>query len=268
MKKSKAQTAIIAFANNKGGVGKTTTTAAIGTLLAREGYKTLLIDLDAQCSLTECFIQTGSVNENILTLMSSTLGTLPDVIVPGDSFETPEPNLYLIPSCPQAGELESILAAKTGGEMLLSRIFKRLSLERDFDAILIDCPPSLGLLTQNALLAANGLVVPTTAEYMPLMGIQKLQAKCAELADYFDPSIGIDGILVTHYNSSKNLHAAVDEALRTHYREMVFETKIRENVRLAECPQQRKCIFDYAPESNGALDYKSFYEEFKKRFLK
>ena len=266
MKKNQT-TAIVSFANNKGGVGKTTTTASIGILLAREGYRTLLIDLDAQCSLTECFVKSDTTKGNILTLMSSPLGSLPDVIVSGEVFDNPEPGLYLIQSCPQAGELESILSAKTGGEMILSRIFRNLNLEKDFDAILIDCPPSLGLLTQNALIASNGIVVPTTAEYMPLMGLQKLQVKCAELADYFDPGIGIDGILITHFNGGKNLHTAVDEALRSHYGETVFKTRIRENVRLAECPQHRQSVFDYAPSSNGATDYQSFYEEFKKRFF-
>lgn len=267
MRKNKTATAIIAFANNKGGVGKTTTTAAIGTLLAREGYRTLLVDLDAQCSLTECFVKPAADRGGILSLMSSPLGALPDVIIRGEEFEHPETNLDLIPSSPDAGELESILTAKTSREMLLSRIFRNLQLEKTYDAVLLDCPPSLGLLTQNALVASNGLVVPTTAEYMPLMGLQKLQAKCAELADYFDPSIGIDGILITHYNGSKNLHGAVDEALRSHYGETVFQTRIRENVRLAECPQHRQSVFDYAPKSNGAADYEKFYEEFKKRFM-
>lgn len=267
MKKDNSLAKIIAFANNKGGVGKTTSVAAIGVLLAREGYRTLLVDLDAQCSLTECFIRNGEAKDNVFTLLTSPLGNLPDAIIRGESFQTPQPGLDLIPSCPEVTELENILSGKTNREMILSRVFRALNVSKDYDAVLIDCPPSLGLLTQNALVAAtDGLIVPTTAEYMPLMGLQKIQAKCAELADYFDPGIGIDAILINHFNSSKGLHTAVDEALREHYGDVVLQTRIRENIRLAECPQYRKPIFDYAPASNGAADYTLLLPEFIKRF--
>lgn len=262
----KKDTQIIAFANNKGGVGKTTSVAAIGVLLARKGYRTLMVDLDSQCSLTECFLPAGMKTENIYTLLTSTLGNLPDAIVHGEEFQNPEPGLDLIPSTPETNELDSILAGKTNREMLLSRVFKALNINRRYDVVLIDCPPSLSLLTQNALVASTGLLVPTTAEYMPLMGLQKIRAKCLELSEYFQPGVNINAILITHFNASKNLHTAVDDALREHYGNIVFKTRIRENVRLAECPQFRKPIFDYAPDSNGAADYTKVFEEFLKKF--
>lgn len=266
MKKNNTPAAIIAFANNKGGVGKTTSVAATGALLAQNGYKTLLVDLDAQCSLTECFYG-KKAETTVYELMTSNLSSLPDAIIPGTEFDNPIEGLDLIPACTEMEELDSILAGKTNREMLLSRIFRALGIEKHYDVVLIDCPPSLGLLTQNALTAATGgLVVPTTAEFMPLKGLQKIEAKCKELAEYFDDRIGIDAILVTHFNSSKNLHSAVDQALREHFGDTVFETRIRENVRLAECPQRRESIFAYAPESNGALDYTAYFEEFKEKF--
>ncbi len=266
MKKTNTPAIVIAFANNKGGVGKTTSVAATGALLAKDGYKTLIVDLDAQCSLTECFYS-KKPETTVYELMTSNIGSLPNAIIPGEDFENPVPGLDLVPACTEMEELDSILAGKTNREMLLKRIFRAMNIDKYYDVVLIDCPPSMGLLTQNALTAATGgLVVPTTAEFMPLKGLQKIEKKCDELADYFDPSIGIDAILITHFNISKNLHGAVDQALRKHFGETVFNTRIRENVRLAECPQAHQSIFAYAPESNGALDYAAYYEEFKKRF--
>lgn len=252
------ETKIITVANHKGGVGKTTTVASLSSLLAYAGYKVLMIDLDAQCSLTESFID----DEPERTVYDAFLNPRADWS--GIVREVKE-NLYLMPSSVLVSDLDMMLAAKTQNEKYLLKILKNMGADRDYDIVMLDCSPSLGLVTVNALVAADELYIPTMAEIMPLRGLKKLEAKIEEIAEELNPELKITGIIVTRHNRSKNLNNSVLEALKENYGNVVFDTVIRENVKLAEVPQFKKDIVEYAPDSNGAKDYVSLAKEIMQR---
>lgn len=262
-------TKIVAVANDKGGVGKTTTALTIGTCLARKGYSILLVDLDAQCSLTENlidFVPEKSVYDAFIG--PKNYATQFPCIVPGKSFVNPTERIDLLPAVKEVKDLEMMLAAKTQHEKLLIKILRSLEIARYYDFVIIDCPPSLGLLTKNALVACNELFVPTTAEYTPVAGLVKLMEECEEIAEELNPGLSITGIIVTRYNRTKNLNVAADESLRGSFGDVVFNTRIRENIRIAESPQTYRDVVDYAPESNGAKDYLALVDEICARFEK
>ncbi len=250
-------TTIITVANNKGGVGKTTTVAAISSKMASRGYKVLMIDLDSQCSLTECF-----------------LDELPEPSI-YDAFLNPRQdwseavieineNLSIFPSSKLLDELDMMLAAKTQKESFLARMLKNMNVQSKYDYIVLDCSPSINLCTINALVATDYLLVPTIPEIMPLKGLKKLEQKIEEIVEELNPELQIDGIIVTQHNMSKNLHNMAVRALKEIYPDTVFNTKIRENIKLAEAPRLKQSIFEYAPESNGAKDYSELTEEILK----
>ena len=256
------KTTIIAIANDEGGVGKTTTALTLGVNLSRRGYRVLLVDLDAQCSLTENLIRFApekTVYDALLGPKNPTV--LTPCIVSGNEFEKPLENVDLLPSSKAVKDLDMMLAAKTQHECLLGKVFRNLNVGKRYDVVIIDCPPSLGLLTKNALVVCDELYVPTTAEYTPVAGLVKLQEECEEIADELNPELRISGIIVTRYNKTRNLNVAADEALRENFGEVVFKTRIRENIRIAESPQHFTDIVDYDPDSNGARDYLALTDE-------
>jgi chromosome partitioning protein len=248
------QTKIITVANHKGGVGKTTTVASISSLLAHAGLNVLMVDLDAQCSLTESFV----VEEPETTVYDAFLNPKRDW---SDMVIEVRENLHLLPSSVLVSDLDMMLAAKTQNEKYLLKILKNMNVNEKYDVIFLDCSPSLGLITTNALVAADELYVPTMAEIMPLRGLKKLEMKIEEIAEELNPGLKISGIIVTRHNRSKNLNNSVLEALREIYGNVVFDTVIRENIKLAETPQFKKDIVEYAPESNGAKDYVALTQE-------
>ena len=254
-------TKIIAVANHKGGVGKTTTVASLSSLLALAGYRVLMIDLDAQCSLTESHIS----EEPDISVYDAFLNPKADW---SKSVINVKENLYLMPSSVLVTDLDMMLAAKTQNEKYLLKILMNMNAENKYDIIMLDCSPSLGLITTNALVAADELYVPTTAEILPLKGLKKLEAKIEEISEELNPGLRITGILVTRHNRSKNLNNTVLEALKEKYPETVFNTVIRENVKLAETPQYKKDIVEYASESNGAKDYVALAHEIIERLQK
>ena len=247
---------IIAFANHKGGVAKTTSVATLGTVLAKAGYRILLVDLDSQCSLTESLIDFEPEETAYNAFLT---GKFKNIIHVAD-------NLDLIPAAVEISELDMMLAAKIAHEKILLKILKNIDAGEKYDIVMLDCSPSLGLITMNALVACNELYVPTTAEFLPLKGLKKLEAKCEELAEEANPGLTFTGIIVTRYDSRKNLHQSVDEALRTRYGDIVFRSRIRENVKISEAPRNCKDIVSYAPESNGAYDYVQLAKEMIDRF--
>ena len=148
-----------------------------------------------------------------------------------------------------------MLSGKTGRERILEKILRNIDAGQKYDIVMIDCPPDLGIGSINALVASSELYVPSTPEVLPLKGLKQLESKCESLAEDFNPNLRITGIIVNRYNSSKNLNVSVDEALRKKYGDMVFKTRIRDNVRIAESPQLMKNVVYYAPSSNGAKDF-------------
>ncbi|MCD8295360.1 MAG: ParA family protein [Clostridia bacterium] len=248
---------VIAFANHKGGVGKTTSVANVGGALALAGKRTLLIDLDSQENLTYHFLseeegeaQEASVYESIVDG-----ARLPILNV--------RPNLDLVPASIELGRAESDLNGRSLREYILRGI-----LERDaggYDFILIDCPPSLGVVTSNALTAARDLYIPLTAETLPLRGLTRLEDIVQLIQRRTNRSLRLSGIFITRYNN-RSLNDIVERNIRQRYGERVFATRIRENIALAECPFSGKLIYEYAPSSNGAKDYRRLTGEILARF--
>lgn len=240
---------VIAVANHKGGVGKTTSVASIGAALARKGKRTLLIDLDSQQNLTFSLLSDEEVE---VSVYDAILGKadLPTIQV--------AENLFLSPSSIDIAGAERDLAPKMGRERLLKRIIDKIG--ESYDYILLDCPPSLGIVTFNALAAATALIIPLTAEALPLKGLAMLEEVVEEVREAINPDLSISGVFVTRYNN-RNLNNVVVDAISARYGSKVFSTKIRENIAVAEAPLNREDIFSYSPDSNGAKDYESLTEE-------
>lgn len=260
------RTKIIAIANNKGGVGKTTTALTVGLELARRGRRVLLVDLDGQCSLTENLID-FTPQRNIRDALTGpkTKALLESCIVPGTQFVSQTWTADLLPSCEAMKDIESELASKTAREMLLLKVFRALDASRRWDVVIIDCPPSLGIVTKNALTACDELYVPTTPDYSAVDGLGKLARTCEELAEDLNPGLEISGIVITRFDRRANLHKAAETALRQMYGDIVFNTRIRQNVSVSESPHSYQDIILYAPRSKGANDYKELTDEIEAR---
>lgn len=243
-------THIIAIANNKGGIGKTTTTASVGTILARRGYKVLLVDMDAQANLT------SSILPEIpdVTIYEALMGreALPVMSVP--SFST----LHIVPSSLQLAKVDMELVSAMERERKLQRLIEPVA--SDYDFIMIDCPPSLGILTLNAFTACNGIIIPLVAEVLPFKGLTMVNDFIGMVSEHLNPSAHVIGVLLTRWENT-NLSKQIEQGLRTQLGELVFRTKIRKNVNLAEAPLEAKNIVEYAPRSNGAKDYEAFTNE-------
>lgn len=249
-------TKVIAVANHKGGVGKTTSVACIGAGLARHGKRTLLIDLDAQQNLT--FTLMGDKETESSVYDSLTKGTpLPVVEI--------RENLDLVPSSLELARAETDLSSKLMREAQLKNRISEIA--EQYDYILLDCPPSLGIVTTNALVAATELYIPLTAEALPLKGLTMLDEVVGEIRQAINPRLELGGVFITRYNNRK-LNKDVVDAISSRYGSKVFSTKVRENIALAEMPVTGMSIYDYDPTSNGAKDYEALTEEILSREIK
>lgn len=241
---------IIAVANHKGGVGKTTSVANIGAALARKGKRVLLIDLDAQQNLTFFFLKDGADDAEV-SVYDALKGSAPLPIV------HVKENLDLTPSSIDLARAEVDLNARIAREHLLKNLLADVA--GQYDYILLDCPPSLGVVTYNALVAATGLYIPLTAEALPYKGLTMLEEVVEELKA-LNRNLAVSGVFITRYNN-RNLNNIVVEQIKERYGSKVFHTKVRENIAVAEAPLEGVDIFAYAPESNGAKDYEALTEE-------
>ena len=233
---------IISIVNHKGGVDKTTSVSSLGVALARMGKRVLLVDLDAQGNLTDTLTQTPGVRSIYDSLR--TLETIPVVNI--------REGLDLCPSSIDLVSMDLELADKKDREYRLSKLLQGL----DYEYILLDCPPSLGLLTINALTASTKVIIPLTPEALPAKGLGTLLDIIERTKETLNPGLSLGGILITRYNRRK-INRLVEEALRETFGDSVFRTKIRENVDISESPLQNKDIYSYSPDSIGAKDYES-----------
>ncbi len=244
---------VIAVANHKGGVGKTTTVASLGAGLSKKGKKVLLIDLDPQANLTQSFSIQGS--------QKTIYGALRGIY--GLNIEMPlKKNLGLIPSTLDLSGAETELSSETGREYILKELIEPA--RASYDYILIDAPPSLGLLTLNALASADQLLIPIEAQYLALQGLTKLLEVTEKIKKRINPKLRICGVLITKYDKRKILNREVGESIAEHFKDKAFKIRIRDNVALAEAPAQGKDIFAYSPKSYGAQDYEALTKEILK----
>lgn len=244
-----SSTKIIAFANHKGGVGKTTTTASVGSILASKGYKVLLIDLDAQANLSYSMKQLPDVYQSIYNILVFK--------------ESPQPynvskNLDLIPSSQELAMVDIQLSSVITRERVLSRALSPI--KENYDFILIDCPPSLGVLTLNACTFATDIIIPLIAEVLPFKGLAMINEFISNVRECLNPEAHVSGVLITRWEKTK-LTSGIEQELRSSWGDLIFKTKIRKNVTIAEAPLESSNIIEYAPKSNGAVDYISFSEE-------
>ena len=243
---------VISLSNHKGGVGKTTSTINIGAGLNRLKKKVLLIDLDPQANLSQSLgiIEPG---KTIYGALKGEYKLEPMEIIPG---------LDLIPSTLDLSGAEIELSGEAGREYILKELIDPL--RGSYDYILIDSPPSLGLLTINAFTASDEVYIPLQAQYLALQGLTKLMEVIAKIKSRLNKNLKVGGVFVTQYDSRKVLNRNVVETIKSHYKDQVFKTAIRDNIALAEAPTQGLDIFRYNPKSYGAEDYLSLCKEILK----
>lgn len=245
---------VYALANQKGGVGKTTTAINLGAYLAAWGKRALLVDMDPQANSTsglgiDKYTVFPSIYEGLIAK-----APLQEVIV-----LTRRVRLDLVPSSPSLAGAAVEMMELAPSQGLLKQALA--SIDNRYDLVLIDTPPSLGLLTVNALVAAEGVIIPVQCEYLALEGLTELMRAIDLVRRELNPQLRILGMLLTMYDSRTNLSAEVVEEMRKHFPQQIFQTLIPRNVRLSEAPSHGESILSYAPKSSGAIAYQAFTQE-------
>lgn len=247
---------IVAVLNQKGGVGKTTTAINLGAYLAKAGKKVLLVDFDPQGNATSGL---GLSKESVETTSYDILFRPSEIATA--ILESNVPGLNIIPANAGLAAAEVEMVDKQGRELMLKKVIKNL----DYDFILIDCPPALGLLTVNALAAADLLLIPVQAEYYALEGLSQLLSVMQRVRQGLNPDLELFGVVVTMYDGRTSLSSQVYDELKKHFGEKVFKTIIPRNVRLAEAPSHGRSIAEHDKWSKGARAYKQLTKEVLKR---
>lgn len=246
-------TRVIALSNHKGGVGKTTSTVNIGAGLAKRGKRVLMIDMDPQANLSQCF----GVQEPEYTVYGALVGEY-DL----KPYELRE-NLHLIPSTLDLAGAEVELASKIARETILKKLVDKV--KDQYDYILIDCAPSLGLITINAFAATDEIYIPLQAQFLALHGLDKLMDIVELVRENINPRLHISGVFTTQFDGRKVLNRDIADLVHEHFKDKAFKTVIRDNVTLAEAPSHWQDIFSYNPKCNGALDYAALVDEILER---
>jgi len=244
-------TRIFALCNNKGGVTKTTTTVNLGYGLARAGKRVLVIDTDAQSNSTYSLL--GTLDQEV-TLFDVLINgaRISDAIVPSS-----QDGLYLVPSSINLSAADLLMASAAGRELKLTRALKQVS---DFDYVLIDTPPNLGVLTVNAFMACTDVIIPIALTTYALIGISILETTMQELRENLDVPLPIFGV-VANLDDHTRLSTDVLSAVREHFGELLFDSVIPRNIKVEEAHNQIACLFDYAPTSTGAVAYTKLVKE-------
>lgn len=249
---------IIAVANQKGGVGKTTTAVNLACGLALEGKNVLLVDVDAQGNATSGL---GVDRKNIKNCLYNVL--IESMPAKSVIMSTSIPNLYLLPATIQLAGAEVELASIERRETRLKEALSEI--KNKYDYILIDCPPSLGLVTVNALTAAGSVLIPIQCEYYALEGLSQLMHSIFLIRKRLNPDLKVEGIVLTMFDGRTNLSIQVVDEVKTHFKRQVYSTIIPRNVRLSEAPSYGKPIMLYDPRSKGAEVYRDLAKEVLER---
>ena len=239
---------IIAIANHKGGVAKTTSCVNIAAALAKMGRRVLLVDVDPQANLTSSFTDESKIEASIYDAMK---GDPAPIMKIGD-------NLDLIPSHIDLAGADMVFSNKIAREQILRNILDEI--KENYDYIIIDTPPALGLVTINALTAAQSVIISICAETLPLRGLVMLDEMISDIARSINRGLHVSGIIIAKYNRRK-LDKAVIDAIREKYGDKIFKTYVRTCVAAAEAPTYRQSVLDYAPDSNAAADYMALARE-------
>ncbi len=243
---------IIAIINQKGGVGKTTTTLSLGAYLAKAGKRVLIVDFDPQGNASSGL---GQDKQQLKTTAYDVL--FEPKLLQGAVLATSLPNLYVLPSNENLAAAEIDLSTEERREFKLADVLQSLT----YDFILIDCPPALGLLTINALTAADSLLIPVQAEYYALEGLSQLLSVVQRVRAGLNAQLELLGVVVTMYDSRTALSDQVLSEIKKHFSDKVFKTVIPRNVRLAEAPSYGKTILEHDKWSKGARAYKQLAKE-------
>jgi len=245
-------TKIVSVINQKGGTGKTTTTINLGSALSKAGKKILLVDLDPQANLS--YSLGVEAPKGTLADVFSGSTKLKNILIHRD-------NLSIIPGSNELVDIEISLVGQPQRESFLKNI---LNEAKGFDYILIDCPPSLSLLTVNALAASDEVVIPLQMEVLTLQGLSQILNTIGQVRTAFNPKLKVKGILIVMYDKRRKLSTEIQDYLAQNIEERIFDTRIRLNVKLAEAPSFGKSVLDYDSSSVGAQDYKALATEFLK----